>query len=291
MIRLFISHSYERDREFVSALRATLKQHGDVEILDPANSVASGSEIASAIIAQIERCDVVLSMVGTDRPNILLETGIALGAGKDLLLVASAVDSFPVNLRSLPVVILSGDPKADCPRVVRRLLAMRLTKKEKEKTYSSALEKLGAYRNDPHFFDSMPPTAFEQLIAEVFEQQGFEVALSRQAADAGFDIMVRRRTDHQLVAIQVKKYSRQSRVSIGHVRELLGAAVLNKADIAVLVTSSPFTAGAEAMAAQSTTPRLVLVTMDRLLDAPDIGGLLTSAAIPAMQTDRRSAGG
>jgi hypothetical protein len=86
----------------------------------------------------------------------------------------------------------------------------------------------------------------------------------------------------------VKKYSKQARVSIGAIRELLGAAALNGVGTAVVLTSASFTAGAEAMAAHSTKPRLVLMTMDSLLDAADIGSLL--AAKSALQSDQPLAG-
>jgi hypothetical protein len=99
---------------------------------------------------------------------VLLETGMALGAGKDVLLASDAVDSLPVNLRSVPVVALSGDDKVDCPMVARRLLAMRPGRRERAAPYRSALDTLKAYRSDPHFFESISPAAFEQLVAEVF---------------------------------------------------------------------------------------------------------------------------
>jgi hypothetical protein len=291
MTRVFISYSYDRDREFVVALHDVLGQLDGIEVLNPTRSVTSRSEMASEIRAQIEQCDVALAIVGPDRPNILLETGIAMGADKDLLLVAESVDALPFSLRSLPIVLRSGDPEFDCAKVVRMLLSIRPSKIESEVKYDSALKKLESYRSDRRFFDSISPVVFEELIAEVFMDQGFKVTFASQAADAGFDIFLESPHDQKPIAVQVKKYSKQSRVSIGHVRELLGAAVLNNVDAAVLVTSSSFTAGAEAMAAQSTVPKLVLVTMDRVLDGEDIGSMLKSAANRALQADRPSVGG
>src|SRR4030095_10331603 len=106
MTRVFVSYSYDRDREFISALFKALRELDVFEVLDPANSTAFGSDIASEIGAQIEWGDIVVSMVVLDRPNILIETGMALGAGKGLLLVTSSVEPLPLGLHALPVVVL-----------------------------------------------------------------------------------------------------------------------------------------------------------------------------------------
>jgi hypothetical protein len=96
MTRVFISYSYGRDREFIAALRETIEETGGIELLDPMTSSEYGEEIASEIRSQIATCDVFLPVIGLDRPNILLETGMALGAGKDLLLVTIPANGAPI---------------------------------------------------------------------------------------------------------------------------------------------------------------------------------------------------
>ncbi len=72
----------------------------------------------------------------------------------------------------------------------------------------------------------------------------------------------------------MKKFSRQSRVSIKDVMALFGAATLFEADKAVLITSSSFTAAALEMAKTSSEPKLYLLTMSDLLKTSDPALLL-----------------
>lgn len=274
MTRVFISYSYGRDREFVAALKETIDESDDIELLDPTTFSEHGEEIASAIRSQIATCDVFLPIIGLDRPNILLETGMALGAGKDLLLVASSLESLPFNLRSLPIVLLSGDPKADSSTVLHRILELRPPQANSEATpVDGVLDELHTYTRDPQSFERIGPQRFEELVANIFAQQGYELTATGRTHDAGYDIALRSPRDNQLILVQVKKLSRQSRVSIAQVRELFGAASVMNADIGVLVTSTSFTTGAKALAAEVRRPKLTLVTMDRLLGSSNVQDL------------------
>jgi restriction system protein len=177
------------------------------------------------------------------------------------------------------MVLLSGDPKADSSTVVHRLLELRPPQEDSEATpVADVLDELHTYTRDPQSFERIGPQRFEELVANIFAQQGYELTAKGRAHDAGYDIALRSPSENKLILVQVKKLSRQARVSIAQVRELIGAASVMNADVGVLVTSTSFTAGAKALAAEVTRPKLTLVTMDRLLGSRNLQELWTGAS-------------
>jgi len=80
--------------------------------------------------------------------------------------------------------------------------------------------------------------------------------------DRGFDILIE---GDPLTVVEVKRYARGGLVSVGAVRQLLGAMVAADAGRAILVSSSGFTKPALAAAAEWP---IDLLTLDDLLQLP-----------------------
>jgi HJR/Mrr/RecB family endonuclease len=102
-------------------------------------------------------------------------------------------------------------------------------------------------------------------VADLFRERGYEVSATPPTRDAGVDIVVRSPEDGQLLLVEVKKLSRQGRVSVEAVRRLLGTVSL-ASDVAlgILVSPSGFTGAAMALAA---TGPVVLRTLEEILAA------------------------
>jgi len=278
-MRVFLSYSYDRDRKLVRYLQELLTSLGTIEVLDPRLSSVSGTDIFSAIRSQIQRADAVVAVVGFDRPNVLIEAGMALGSGKSVLLVADRVDALPFDLHSIPFISRSGDDKADASEILRRLEGLSLGKERGEKSYRSLIEKLQTYTTDPPYFESMPPGEFEDLIAGWFDEQGFKALPHHGRPDLGIDMILMSPHSESRIVIQVKKFNRQSKVSLRDVMALLGAATIYKADRAALITSSSFTRAALETAVISKPP-LSLITLDDILETRNAGDLLARQPRP-----------
>lgn len=84
---------------------------------------------------------------------------------------------------------------------------------------------------------------FEELVAEVFRQQGYTVEITQNTRDGGCDIIATRNIDGLpfMLLIECKRYGRRNHVGVQLVRSLLGVQTDRKANKAVLVTSSSFT--------------------------------------------------
>lgn len=91
---------------------------------------------------------------------------------------------------------------------------------------------------------------FEEVVAEVFKKQGFDVILTQETRDGGSDIIA----THSMggipfmVLVECKKYGPNHKVGVSLVRSLLGVQTDHRANKAVLVTSSSFTRDARVFA-------------------------------------------
>ena len=97
-------------------------------------------------------------------------------------------------------------------------------------------------------FSLITPFEFENFIGNLFKKMGYETEVTSKTGDYGVDVIAKDRND--VVAIQVKKYSRGNNVGNRDVQRLLGAMQLRsiKANKAILITTSDFTIQAKEQA-------------------------------------------
>jgi len=98
-------------------------------------------------------------------------------------------------------------------------------------------------KKDPEKMHDITSRQFEQLIAEIFDAQGFEVELTQATWDGGRDILARLNTGvlKFLCLIETKKYGKDQPVGVRLVRHLYGTFCDEQANSAMLVTTSYFT--------------------------------------------------
>jgi hypothetical protein len=266
MKRIFLSYSRDRDHLLASRLKHFLEASSRFQVLDSSESHFENEQMPQ-IKSQIQRASVLIAMFRTKNSNVLFETGIALGAGKQILIMGGEPEALPVDLRSLPYVVTSGDIETDFTAVLRRLDSLNIEEEKPRPIYNSVAEKLQTYRNDPDYFESMSPLEFEELLTQWFENHGFRPNRTEKTHNFGVDFVAQSPIDQSTIVMEAKKFDRQSRVSMRDVMALLGAATLFGASTAVLVTSSSFTKAALEMAAESRNPKLRLLTMEEVLQS------------------------
>jgi restriction system protein len=96
---------------------------------------------------------------------------------------------------------------------------------------------------DPDALYALDPRQFEELVAELFQRQGYTVDLTRFSKDGGKDIYVAKKSDlgSLLYLVQCKKYARHRKIGVGVVRELYGIVEKEKATGGIVATTSFFT--------------------------------------------------
>lgn len=127
-------------------------------------------------------------------------------------------------------------------------------------------EILAYFGRYPEMLYSLPPRKFEELVAAVFKQSGFDVELTPETRDGGIDIIAVRNdalVGRELHFIECKRYLPHNTVGVGVVQRLLGVVEQHRATKGVVVTTSSFTKDAKSVAA-STCHRLELNEYQRV---------------------------
>jgi restriction system protein len=93
----------------------------------------------------------------------------------------------------------------------------------------------------------LPPRQFEELIASLLDDMGWEVHLTQQTRDGGRDILAYLNTDvaRLLFLVEAKRYNPKRPVGVELVRNLYGTLCHEQANSAMLVTSSYFSPDAK----------------------------------------------
>lgn len=126
--------------------------------------------------------------------------------------------------------------------------------------------------------DAMAPRQFEEMIAQLFASQGYQVELTSAKSDQGFDVIVTR--DDPLVGeatylVEAKKY--RYPVGVSSVRSLVGSVISQNANRGIIVTTSSFTKPARDIAQQ-----LPLV---QLIDGRDLANWILKGDIKPPETE------
>lgn len=102
---------------------------------------------------------------------------------------------------------------------------------------------LDVFQKDPQFLRKISPRSFENVVAELFEEEGYEVALTPKRADGGKDIYVYKKDPltEVMFLVECKRYIPPNKVSVEIVRQLYGVVQSERASGGVLVTTSYFT--------------------------------------------------
>lgn len=108
---------------------------------------------------------------------------------------------------------------------------------------NAELEILAYFGSHPEQLYVLPPRKFEELVASVFRNNGFDVELTPQTRDGGVDIIAIERsslTGRAKHLIECKRYDRSNKVGIGILQRMLGVVEHHRATKGILVTTSSF---------------------------------------------------
>lgn len=102
----------------------------------------------------------------------------------------------------------------------------------------------------PERLRTLEPRHFEELVAEIFRDFGYDVILTPKSKDGGLDIRAIRKDSvgTLLYLIECKRYKPTRPVGVEIVRGLYGVAALERATHGVIATTSHFTKGAKEFA-------------------------------------------
>lgn len=127
-------------------------------------------------------------------------------------------------------------------------------------------EELICYLADnPEKMRKMKPRKFEELVADMFRNQGYDVTLTQQSHDGGIDIIAVQRDDIGTIMniIECKRYAEDKKVGVDVVRGLYGVVEEKRATRGIIATTSFFTCSAKTF--RSSIPyRMELIDFNKL---------------------------
>lgn len=102
------------------------------------------------------------------------------------------------------------------------------------------------FAKNPEMLREIDPRQFEQIMAAVFRNRGFDVTLTRPTRDGGFDLMLLKRTDigAGMTLVECKRYAEHRKVGVDVVRGLYGVVEEKRATGGLIATTSSFTSDA-----------------------------------------------
>lgn len=98
----------------------------------------------------------------------------------------------------------------------------------------------------PELMRNLPPRKFEELVGEILAKMGYEITLTPEKRDGGFDIYAARKEGlgQFLYLVECKRYDPAHKVGVEIVRSLHGVVQTERATAGAIVTTSFFTSGA-----------------------------------------------
>ncbi len=105
------------------------------------------------------------------------------------------------------------------------------------------LEMLEHFRQNPHELYNLSPRKFEELVASIFKNNGFNVQLTPETRDGGIDIIAVQHsafTGETVNLIECKRYGPSHKVGIGIVQRMLGCVYERRANKGIVITTSFF---------------------------------------------------
>ncbi len=94
----------------------------------------------------------------------------------------------------------------------------------------------------PEKLYELSPRKFEELIASILEDLGFDVELTQATRDGGSDIIayIRNAVCEYLTLVECKKYAPENKVGVGIIRQVTGVHHIKRATKSLIVTTSFF---------------------------------------------------
>ena len=102
-------------------------------------------------------------------------------------------------------------------------------------------------KQNPKLIYQLSSRQFEEVVAELFDKEGYQVTITQATRDGGKDLIIleQKRIGNFIIYVECKNYGTSYPIGVRIVRELYGAVTADRATAGVLVTSSYFSTPAK----------------------------------------------
>jgi len=233
--RLAVSHilNYKRVRTLIITSRTELELRGERTL-------------------HLER------MPAEDAQSLIIDGSNAIISPESMQKMIGLADGVPVALK-----LLSALAKSRSEEELQQLLAGHLYDLKEFATVAPAkvlavakpviiaanAGMIAALKRQPKDMYKLTPRQYEELIAELFRDMGYDVTLTKATRDGGKDILAAIKTEigQLLCLVEAKRYREDREIGVSLVRTLYGTLCDYQATSAMMVTTSSYSKEAHAL--------------------------------------------
>jgi restriction system protein len=255
--------SYAHSNSAVAKQLSMLLNREHVFTVGP-EQLGVGPSCNAHVFSLIRRSSLFVALMDDPSPNVMFELGYALGASKQVLLMASPETPIPFDIGSLPVARYDNYDIRSAYEVADRFLSMLIERPSVALSSGSGRQRLHYLLDNPDRLEEISPQEFESIVYEFFMELGFQMEGSTSSNEGGYDMRIRDIENGVDTIVEVKKYTRNGKIGVSSVHELIGRTVVSKAASAILIATGDFSASARSMAGKSPCP-IKLLNLQQLL--------------------------
>lgn len=190
------------------------------------------------ILDIIKKCDYFICVFDSNNPNVMLELGYAVGKNKNIILIAD-YNKIPYDLKNFEYIRRSDNINEVIMELSKKINLSNAVP-PKSICNSDYKENIERAIEDTEFLDNMNYEDFEKMIYEYLKAQNFSIIYQGQTRDKEYDFQIPKLN----CFVEIKKYNRNSKISLSAIRAFLGIIVENNADRGIIISSSEFTKSA-----------------------------------------------
>lgn len=265
MKKIYISSSFKHIDDFLTfTLKRDLIEMG-YEVVNKESDESFYDESKATPEYWISQSDVFIAIIKDKSPFVFYELGYATALGKKILIISESDFDLPLSLKKYNYIRFDSGISNSIYDVINFLQKTNIEEKSFKDNISNFKELISSFRENSQIIDRVSGPEFEDFIFNYFRSNGANVERPRSSTDYGYDFILRDWKGFEKTIVEVKKYNRNSKVSVNTIQQVVGAMNIYEADHAVIITTSEFTSSAKEFAS-SMTKKIELWDINYLTD-------------------------
>ena len=253
MRNIYISCSFKHKEDlFAFNLKRDLIEMG-YEVVNNENNESFFDDSKSTPEYWISRADVFIAILKDKNPFVFYELGYATALGKKVLIISESEYDLPFSLKNYNYIRYDSGTSNSIYNVINFLQKTTVEDKSLPSNISTFKDLILNIQQNPQVIDRVSGPEFEKFILNYFQQIGATIR-PISAAEYGYDFMLYGWEGCDRTLIEVKKYNKNSKVSVNTIQQVVGAMNIGAADRAIIISTSEFTTSAIHFAASMKKP-------------------------------------
>ncbi len=252
MKKIYISSSFKNADDFLTyTLKRDLIEMG-YEVVNKESDESFFDESKATPEYLISQSDVFIAIIKDKSTFTFYELGYATALGKKVLIISESEFDLPLSLRKYNYIRLDSGIHNSIYDVINFLQKIKIEEKHERNNISNFKELIINFRQNSQIIDRISGSEFEEFIFNYFRSKGIDIDRPNTHTDYGYDFILRNWNGFEKTIVEVKKYNRNSKVSVNTIQQVVGAMNIYEADHGIIITTSDFTSSAKEFASSMT---------------------------------------